>query len=143
MSAQAAGPTRDAAPAPQPPAAPRGALWPLAVVVLLALSSGAVAFDLDSPARTAVTIAFLLVGPGLALAELMHIRGVVEQISIAIGASLAVDTLVAVGLMYLGRYTYELAFGIIATLTALTLAACVLRAELAPDADPPPGGAVT
>lgn len=143
MSAQAAGQTRDTAPAPQPAGAPRGAIWPLAVVVLLALSSGAVAFDLHSPARTAVTIAFLLVGPGLAVAELVHVRGAVEQVSLAIGASLAIDTLVAVGLMYLGSYSYELAFGIIAGLTALTLAACVLRDELGPDAEPPPGGAVT
>ena len=61
-----------------------------------------------------MTIAFLAVGPGLAIAGLLALRDPVEQISIAVGASFAIDTLVAISLLYLELYSYELAFGIVA-----------------------------
>ena len=116
----------------------------LAVVVLLVLSSIAVALDLDSPLRTAVTIAFLAFGPGLAIAGLLALRDPVEQISIAIGASFAIETLVAITLFYLEVYSYELAFGIIAAITTTALAAGLLRAVRGPSlSEPPPGHAAT
>jgi len=133
MKPRRSGETQDA-PGDGPSAADaRSTAWlRLAVVVLLVLSSITVALDLDSPLRTAVTIAFLAFGPGLAIAGLLALRDPVEQISIAIGASFAIETLVAITLFYLEVYSYELAFGIVAGITIAALAAGVLRAVRGP-----------
>ena len=122
----------------------RSAWLQLAAVVLLVLASIAVAVDLESPLRTAVTIAFLAFAPGIAIAGLLALRDPVEQISIAVGASFAIDTLVAISLLYLELYSYELAFGIVAGITAAALAAGLLRAVRGPSrVKLPPGHAAT
>ena len=143
MSAQPADETRDGVRAPQPSTRPRGAAWTrLAVLVLLVLAAVAVASDLQSPARSAVTLAFLLLGPGLALADVLRVDDALQRLSLAIGASLAIDTLVAVGLLYVERYSYELAFGIVAAITALVLAAGTWQAVSRPAAGGPPERAI-
>jgi hypothetical protein len=81
-----------------------------------------------SPVRVVLALAFLLFCPGLALAELLDVREPVLQLALATGASLALETLVGVALLYAGVYSAELAFAVVLALSAAILAAAVVRA---------------
>lgn len=105
-----------------------GRLRLTAVAVIAVAASITVALDWNSPVRAALVLAFLLFGPGLAIAELLGVRGPVAQLALAVGASLAIDTIVATALLYLEQYSYELAFAIVVALTGVVLVRCALRA---------------
>jgi hypothetical protein len=129
------------APAAAPPVQPGPVVlagWPrmIAVALLASAAAAGVASGWESPVRTAVVLAFLLVGPGLAIAELLHVDDLAEQLTLTVGASLAIDTLVSVGVLYLGVYTYELAFAIVLAITVATLGVGVLRALRSPASRP-------
>lgn len=109
------------------------AIAAFALVTLLAVSA-----DWDSPIRVALTIAFVLFVPGLALAELLAIADPLRRLAIAIGASIAAATLVATLLLYLGLFSAEGACGILVGLTCLALFGAAWRrgyepGGLAPD----------
>ena len=116
--------SRTAGPVPLGPAdVPR-----LLGVTILALATLAIVMaDWQSPIRPALTIAFLLFGPGLAVTDLLEIEDLAQRISIAIGASLAIDTLVAVVLLYSGLFSAKAVCAIVVTLTCVTLLAALLR----------------
>jgi uncharacterized membrane protein len=80
-----------------------------------------------SPVRVVLVLAFLLFCPGLALGELLGVREPVQRLALATGASLALETLVGVALLYAGAYSAELAFAIVLGLSAATLAAALVR----------------
>jgi uncharacterized membrane protein len=80
-----------------------------------------------SPVRVVLALAFLLFGPGLALAELLDIREPVQRLALATAASLALETLVGVALVYAGAYSGELAFAIVLAISAAILAVAVVR----------------
>jgi uncharacterized membrane protein len=82
----------------------------------------------QSPVRVVLALGFLLFGPGLALGELLQVRDPVQRLALATGASLALETLVAVALIYAGAYSPELAFAIVLGISAAALAAAVARA---------------
>jgi peptidoglycan/LPS O-acetylase OafA/YrhL len=103
------------------------ALRLLALALTAVAAMAAVATDWQSPARTALTIAFALFVPGLALAELLEIEDAMQRLAIATGASLAVETLVAVGLLYTGLFSADVACVVIFGLTCVTLLAAALR----------------
>jgi hypothetical protein len=65
-------------------------------------------------------------------------RDPVQRFALVAAASLAVDVLVAVTLLYLAIYTYELAFAIVAAITAVALLAGRVRAPQAPPDEPTP-----
>lgn len=142
----AMGPARtdelDGARAPREPGPP--ALGHADVARLVAIAAFAlitlllVSADVDSPVRVALTIAFLLFGPGLALAELLAVADPLRRLTLAIGASIAAGTLVATLLLYLGLFSAEGACGILVGLTCLALLGAAWRrghepAGLAPD----------
>lgn len=108
----------------------------LALMSLLTLT--VVALDWESPIRTALTLVFALFVPGLALGELLGIRDPAQLLALATAASLAVETLVAVGLLYAGLFSALAAIAIVVGLTLLAVAASVLRRDRA--APPAPGG---
>jgi uncharacterized membrane protein len=81
-----------------------------------------------SPVRVVLTLAFLLFCPGLALGELLAIREPLQRLALATGASVALETLVGVALLYAGAYSAELAFALVLGLSAAILAAAVIRA---------------
>jgi uncharacterized membrane protein len=102
----------------------RNATVRLVGLVLVTLAATlAFATDWQSPLRAALVLSFLLLGPGLVLAELLEIRELLQQLAIAAGASLAIETLVALALVYAGEFSTGRAF---ATIVALTLAAAVV-----------------
>ncbi|HEV2786735.1 MAG TPA: hypothetical protein VGV67_10130 [Solirubrobacteraceae bacterium] len=132
-----AGTTEEPAPATRdrhPPAPPHPedllrlvAIGILAIVVLVAVTT-----DWDSPIRVALTLAFLLVGPGLALGELLEIEDPVRLLAVAIGASLALETLVATTLFYTGLFSVDAVCGIVVGVTCVALLAAAWRRSAAP-----------
>jgi uncharacterized membrane protein len=88
----------------------------------------ALAIGWHSPVRVVLALGFLLFGPGLALGELLQVRDPVQRLALATGASLALETLVALALIYAGAYSAELAFAIVLGISAVALAAAVARA---------------
>jgi hypothetical protein len=99
-----------------------------AIVLLAAAALIVYLVDWRSPVRTTVALAFLLVGPGLAITELLAIEDPVMRLAIASGASLAVDTLVAVALLYAHHFSPELALVLLVGFTAAAVAAAIVRA---------------
>lgn len=100
----------------------------LGVLALVAIAAmAAVAADWQSPLRTALVIGFALFVPGLALAELLEIEDRAQRLAIAIGASLAIETLVTVALLYTGLFSADVACAVIFGLTFVTLVAAVIR----------------
>lgn len=116
--------SRESGPVPLGPAdAPRL----LGVALLGMVTLAIVMADWESPIRPTLTIMFLLFGPGLALTDLLEINDLAQRIAVAIGASLAIDTLVSVVLLYSGLFSADAAFAIIVGLTCLTLLGALLR----------------
>jgi uncharacterized membrane protein len=113
----------------------------LALALAATATMAAIARDWQSPVRTALTLAFALFVPGLALAELLEIEDTMQRLAIATGASIAVETLVAVALLYTGLFSADAACAVIFGLTCVTLLAAALRglwrASGRPDAGSP------
>ena len=125
----------EAAPAPRedPLALGRADALRLAAIALTACAAMlAVATDWQSPLRAALVLVFLLVVPGLALGELVEIDDPIRRLALAIGASLAIDTLVAVTLFYLELYSVETAMAIVTAITIAAVLATVLRRSRRP-----------
>jgi uncharacterized membrane protein len=132
-----AAPKADLAPGPMSTPGPR--FWLLArAALIVALTVGcitAVAYDWVSPIRAALALGFLLFCPGLALAEVLEIRDLAQRLAIATGASLALDALLSLLLIYLGAFSIPLAVSILGALTLAALAAGLVRALLHPRRD--------
>lgn len=54
--------------------------------------------------RAGVTLAFMLVGPGLALIGLLHLDDLMLEISLALALSLALETLLAMSMLLLKHW---------------------------------------
>lgn len=120
---------------------PTDALRLLAIAIAAIAAMVAIAVDWESPLRVALTLAVFLFVPGLALAELLEIRDPVQRLAIATGASLAIETLVAVALLYAGLFSAEAASAVVVGLTCVALLAAVLWRDRrvpgrAPDTEP-------
>ena len=76
------------------------------------------AADWDSSVRVAITFLFLMLLPGLALTEIAGMQDRLERWVVAIGASLALETLICVALVYSGVFSVGRAFGAVVGLTA-------------------------
>ncbi|MGN6168729.1 MAG: hypothetical protein ACTHQQ_11240, partial [Solirubrobacteraceae bacterium] len=100
-------PAPDAAVAPGHGPAPL--FWLLArAAIIVALTAGcitAVATGWVSPVRVVLALGFLLLCPGLAFAEVLEIRDLPQRLTIAIGVSLALDTLLSLLLVYVGAFS--------------------------------------
>lgn len=104
----------------------------LAMVVLgsvVAATGCVIAFaaDVGGPLRTVLALGFLLFVPGLVLAELLPVRGPAQRFAIATGASIGMETLIGVTLIYADIYSTGLALGIVVGVTLVALVAAVVR----------------
>lgn len=120
---------------------PADALRLLAIAMAAMAAMAAIAADWDSPLRVALTLALFFFVPGLALAELLEIGDPLQRLAIATSASLAIETLVAVALLYAGLFSAEAASAVIVGLTCAALLAAALSRDWrvpgkAPDAAP-------
>jgi len=135
---------QDAAVAPDDAAErarPANALRLVSIAIVAIAAMALIAVGWDSPVRVAVTLAFFLFVPGLALAELLMIRDPVHRLAIATSASLAIETLVAVALIYAGVFSAEAASAVVVGLTLAALIAAGLTRNWrmpakAPDNEP-------
>jgi uncharacterized membrane protein len=99
-----------------------------AVILGVGLLAGALLLiDSRSPLRVVVALAFLLFGPGLAVAELLSVRDIAQRLALATGVSLAVETLVGLALLYAGAYSAGLTFAIVLALSGIVLAVAFVR----------------
>jgi len=129
-------PAPEAALAPNRAATPESHSWLLAraaiIVMLTAGCLSAVATGWASPVRVALALGFLLLCPGLALAEVLEIRDLAQRLAIAIAASLALDTLVSLLLVYAGAFSIAVTVSILAAVTLMALSAALVRAFFRP-----------
>jgi hypothetical protein len=95
------------------------------VAVLLATAFSAACYwaDWRSPVRIAATAVFLLFVPGLAIAELARVPDALMRLVVALGASLALETLLSVLFLYTGAFTPGRVF---ATVLLMTVAAAAV-----------------
>ncbi len=94
-----------------------------------AVAAASYATNWQSPVRVAVTVVFLLFVPGLALAELAPLADAAERVVVGIGASLGLETLVAVAFLYAGFFTPGRVFAVSLAATAGFTAMAVFRAR--------------
>jgi hypothetical protein len=120
-------------------ASPRGRwLWP-AIIGLSAVAVGlATLAGVQGPVRAGLALWFLLICPGLALVRLLRLDDTVFELTLGVALSLALDTLVAGGLLYAGAWSPA---GALAVLIAISVAGALLQLALARQgARPVPGG---
>jgi uncharacterized membrane protein len=95
----------------------------------------------SSPIRTILALSFLLLGPGLAFAEVLGIRDFARRLAIAPAVSLGLETLLAITLVYAGAFSARTAIAILAGLTVAALAVALTRSvrfrRASSDSDPP------
>jgi uncharacterized membrane protein len=106
------------------PLAWRGAL----IVLLTASCTATILAGWSSPIRVVLALSFFLFGPGLALAELLESRDLAQRLAIAPAASLGVETLVAILLLYMGAFSIGVAVAVLDGLTIAFLGVAALRA---------------
>jgi hypothetical protein len=92
-----------------------------------AVAAGTYSTDWHSPVRVGITTLFLLFLPGLALAELAPLTQPVERLVVGIGASLAIETLLAVAFLYGGFFTPGRVFVVLLVATALFTGVAAIR----------------
>jgi uncharacterized membrane protein len=95
-----------------------------AVSVAATVASGA---GWASPVRIVLVLAFLLFMPGLALAEMLEVRDPLRQMALATGASLALETLVGLVLVYAGAFSTQRTMLIVLALTLIAVVVSVVR----------------
>ena len=82
-------------------------LWPLLIAASGIAIMMLVLRDMQSPARIFMAFWFLLVCPGMAFVRLLEIDDLLIEWTLAIGLSIALDTLVAGIMLYAGAYSFE------------------------------------
>ena len=88
--------------------------WPI-IIVLSAIGTGFAMFgNLESPARALLTLWFLLVCPGMAFVPLLKIERRLIALTIAVSLSVAIDTTVALTMLYAGEWSA--AWGVISVI---------------------------
>jgi hypothetical protein len=99
-------------------------LRPAVVILSVVLLVVVVAAGAGAPVQPLVAGWFLLVCPGLALAPLIRLGDLWDELALAVGVSVALDIVVATGLMYAGAWSPPL---IVAVLGAVSLAGAALQ----------------
>lgn len=96
----------------------------LAVVLALA--------DISSPFRVAVTLVFLLAGPGLALAQAIGVDDIFPLITVSIAVSLSLAIVLAGSLLYAEIWVPEATLLILAGITMLLVVVAAYRNAIQP-----------
>jgi uncharacterized membrane protein len=83
----------------------------------------------ESPVRVVLALLFVLFVPGLAIAELLRVQDPIHRLALATASSLAIETVVAITLLYAGFFSASHVLGVLLALTALTLGGALVRAQ--------------
>jgi hypothetical protein len=90
---------------------------PAPIVAAAALAAAAVAFaGAPGPLRAPVVLVFLALGPGMAFVPLLGLRDPVAELTLALGASLALDLVVAATMLYAGAWSPPASLAVLAAL---------------------------
>jgi uncharacterized membrane protein len=98
-----------------------------ALLAVAAAAAVAFAADWDSPVRTVLGLGFLLFVPGLAIAEMLAIRDPLNRLALATGASLAVETVAGLALLYAGAFSEGRTLAIVLAVTVGSIAVALRR----------------
>jgi uncharacterized membrane protein len=98
--------------------------WPALILMLTAASAVLVLGGVDSTFRPVVTLAFLAICPGMALLPLVRIDEPLSELVLAIGLSVALDTIVAASTLYAGAWSPD---GALVILVVISAAGSVLQ----------------
>jgi len=100
--------------------------WPV-IIVASALGTGLATFrDAAAAARPALSLWFLLICPGMAFVRLLRLNDAIAQLTLAVALSLALDTIVAVAMLYAGFWSPK---GILGVVIALSLLGAALQID--------------
>jgi uncharacterized membrane protein len=103
--------------------------WPAPVALGLAVAVAVAALIGDaSTGRTLVVAVFVLLGPGLALVALLEIEDPWTILALAFGASVALDTAVALLLFYVTGWSADAGLAILVAVSAGAALAHAARA---------------
>ncbi len=75
-------------------------LWPVIIVASALAAGGLVYAGIAGPLRVGIVLWFLLICPGMAFVRLLRVADLATELMLAIGLSLALDALVAIGMLY-------------------------------------------
>lgn len=104
-------------------------VWPGPTALGFAVAVAVAALLGDaSTGRTLIVAAFLLLGPGLALVGLLEIEDPWALLALAFGASVALDTAVALMLFYVTGWSPGAGLAIVVAVTVAAALAQTLRA---------------
>jgi len=108
---------------PPVPPGPLGGYW--RIVVIGVLLAGAILFgqvpggSRFGPVRAAFTLSFLDVAPGLAVMGLLRLDDLLLELSLAVAVSLALGTIVAMGMLLLKDWVPSTGLTLLAVFTAI------------------------
>jgi hypothetical protein len=101
----------------------------LAILLVTVASVVAVVADWRSPVRSVLALGFLLFAPGLALTEMLAIREPFQRLALITAGSLALETVLAVPLLYAGAFSLNLMLILLAGFIVAALAVAAIRAR--------------
>lgn len=104
---------------------------PVAIVAVASLVVLFAVAQVHSPVRAVLVVVFLLVGPGLAYVPLLGLRDPVLELVLAVGLSIALETLLVTGQVYAGLWSPTGSLVLVALLAACGAGAQLLGRELA------------
>jgi hypothetical protein len=110
--------------------------WPLVIGLSAAVAAAAVYADIDAAGRAIVVLWFMLVCPGMAIVRLLRLSDPLTEFAIAVALSLAIETVLAVALLYAGSANFEVTFGVLLVVTLAAVAVDVTRGFAGQDAAP-------
>jgi hypothetical protein len=99
---------------------------PLAIVGAACLVVLLAVVQVHSPLRVVLVLVFLLVAPGLAYVPLLGLRDPVLELVLAVGVSIAFETLLVTGQVYAGLWSPTGSLVLVAVLAACGAAAQLL-----------------
>lgn len=106
-------------------------LWPAGIIFSVVVVAASMALDVEGPFRALISVWFLAVCPGAAWVRLVRIEDQAARWTIAIAASLSVELLVALGMVYTGWWSVGWGFAIVATVAIVGAVWDLLRRDRA------------
>lgn len=92
-------------------------IWPTLVAASTVAIGALILAGVGGPLRIAVTFWFVLICPGMAFVQLVRLPDLLTQWTLAIALSLTLGLLIAVALLYTGRWSPALWLGLLMVLS--------------------------
>jgi hypothetical protein len=101
--------------------------WTLAIGVLSAVTAVIVYADVDFVLRPIAVMAFMLLCPGMAIVRHLRLTDPAMEVAVAVALSIALDTLVALTVIYAGSADFEAMFTLLLAITVVAVVTDVAR----------------